>query len=549
VNGQEVYFRDPTVGIDTCQECHQLPTGTNNDFFPAAQGDTGHRNVLKNTPYNGLWRKEQKTRVTVKERFRPAELRPPLGAGASRAGLAGGVWEFNQLSFNASVTDSEHDDLAFFMHQIDQGLAPAVHRAVLISRADPLPSGLAYLVLQARQRNCDLVVLGRVQLDGTPRRLRWYWNRATRRFESEDRDLAPRPLSFFVKQAEVGPGANLLVGLPVGMGRRFAVDQDNDLLFRQDEAQHRTDPRDPDSDDDGFLDGTEVRFGSDPRSAASLPTTLESPAITRVKEMYHTTRVAKLLVEADRPVRIQVDYGSNLGDSGQFVEDGEFKTLWEVALRDLQPSNEVTHLHRLYSGTIMVTDEFGHAAGVAMPSFETMPFTNALELDVPDPIERECILRDLDFVSATPAGAGGFDLVFTARVENRKLVAPAPLSGHVVVAKVLVNGAVESDIDMGGLPPPSVLHSELSFTGLYGGNGGLGPFVVGSISAANGVSTLAFRLPGAVSGDQVELAIEMAGRPVDAGSFDPAAPHFDSTSLFDLANTPAAFRASAVTLP
>src|SRR6185436_2307315 len=119
----------------------------------------------------------------------------------------------------------------------------------------------------------------------------------------------------------------------------------------------------------------------------------------------------------------------------------------------------------------------------------------------------------------------------------------------VVVAKVLVNGAVVSNIDMGGHPPPSVLHSELSFTGLYGGNGGLGPFVVGTISAADGVSTLAFRLPGAISGDQVELAIEMAGRPVDAGSFDPADPHFDSTSLFDLANTPAAFRTSAVTLP
>ncbi len=550
VNGQEVYFRDPTVGIDTCQECHQLPTGTNNDFFPAAQGDTAHRNVLKNTSFNGLWRKEQKTRVTIKERFRPPELRPPLGAGASRAGLANGVWEFNQLSFNASVTEAEHHDLAFFMHQIDQGLAPAVHRAVLISRADPRPSGLAYLAEQAQQRNCDLVVLGRVQLDGVPRRLRWYWDRATQLFVPDDADLAPRPLSFFVKQAEVGPGANLLVGLPVGMGRRFAVDQDNDLLFRQDEAQHGTDPRDPDSDDDGFLDGTELRFGSDPGSFASQPSTLEGPAITRVKDMFHTTRVAKLLVEADRPVRIQVDYGSNLGDSGQFVENAEFKTLWEVALRDLEPSNEVTDVRHLYSGTITVTDEFGHTAQVALPSFESMPFTNALELGVPGPIEIENVLRDLDFVSAAPAGAGGFDLVFTARVESRKLAAPAPLAGHAVVAKVLVNGALETDIDMNGLPPASVIHSELSFTGLYGGNGGSGPFVVGSLSAADGVSTLTFRLPSAASGDQVQLAIEMVGRTVDAGSFDPALPEFDGASLFDLANTPAAFRASAViTLP
>ena len=74
--------------------------------------------------------------------------------------------------------------------------------------------------------------------------------------------------------------------------------------------------------------------------------------------------------------------------------------------------------------------------------------------------------------------------------------------------------------------------------------------MVGSISAGSGVSAISFRLPAAASGDQVQLAIEMAGRVVDPGPFDPQHPLFDDRSLFDLANTPAAFRASAViTLP
>jgi len=46
----------------------------------------------------------------------------------------------------------------------------------------------------------------------------------------------------------VSDGRNLIVGLPVGMGRRFAVDPDNDLLFRQDEIQHGTNGRDPGAD-------------------------------------------------------------------------------------------------------------------------------------------------------------------------------------------------------------------------------------------------------------------------------------------------------------
>jgi hypothetical protein len=260
--------------------------------------------------------------------------------------------------------------------------------------------------------------------------------------------------------------------------------------------------------------------------------------------------VAKLLVEADRPVKIQVDYASNLGDVGQFVENVEFKTMWEVALRDLKPSNEVAGVQRSYTGTITVTDEFGHTAQAALPVVDTLPFTNAMEFGVPQPIEVEAILRNLAFVSAAPSGLGGFDFTFTARVENRKLDAPAPLPGHAVVARVIRNGNVSGNIDMNGGPPAAKIGSEFGVQGLYGGFGGFGPFVVGSITGIDGVSTITFRLPTAVSGDQVQLSIEMAGRPVDVGAFDPANPMFDDTSMFDIANTPAAFRASAVvTLP
>src|SRR5262249_24456563 len=159
-------------------------------------------------------------------------------------------------------------------------------------------------------------------------------------------------------------------------------------------------------------------------------------------------------------------------------------------------------------------------------------------------------LRNLTFVSATPAVAGGFDFTFTARVEDRKLDAPAPLPNHVVVARVIKNGNVVSNIDMNGGAPATRIKSQFGQGDEYGGVGGLGPFVGGSISGTDGVSTLTFRLPNPASGNQIQLSIEMVGPPVDAGTFDPRHPQFDNSSLFDLANTPAACRASAViTLP
>jgi len=548
VRGQDLYFAVPSVGNDSCNDCHTLPTGTNNDFFPDELDDTGHRNTFKNTAYNGMWRKEQKTRVQVKEKFGPAEMRPPLGSGASHAGLSNGVFDFNLENFNLPAADEE--DIAFFVHQIDQGLAPAVHRGVLVSPADPSPAALSgYLMPQARRRNCDVVVLGRVDLGSGVVAQRWFWDRQAKLFRCDDRDQPGRPLSFFTAQAQAGR-TNLFLGLPVGMGRRFAVDPDNDHLFRQDELQFATDGRVADSDGDGFLDGTEVRYGSNPALAGSVPTTAEVPAILSVRKMFHTTRVAKLLVEVDRPVTIQVDYSSSLGDVGQFLGDPEPRTLWEVALRDLEPSNANLGVHRVYGGTIAVTDEFGHTVQTALPGFETLSFTDAFEFGTPNPIEVECVLRDLFFVSATPAVGGGFDLVFRARVEDRKRSAPAPLAGHAVVARVFRNGNQAANVQQNGVAAASQIKSELGFQDLYGGFGGFGPFVVGTISGADGLSTISFRLPAALSGDQIKISAEMAGRPVDPGNFDPALPFFDDTSLFDLANTPAAFRATTpVVLP
>lgn len=547
-NGQDVYFTKPTFGTDSCQGCHMLPTGTNNDFLPAGLLDTGHRNIFKNTPYNGVWRKEQKTRVTVQLQGQPPEIRSPLGAGPSHAGLAEGLFEFNvDPGFTVSLEDRE--DIAFFMHQIDQGLAPAVHRAALVTRANLNTSPVSYLMDQARKRNCDVAVIGTASLGASPEQLRWVWDRDSGVFLPWDADLSPKNLAFFFQQAKNGTGSNLFIGLPVGMGWRFAIDADNDGLRQEDEQQLGTDPRDPDTDDDGFLDGTEVAHGGDPENSASLPSSNQPPAIIRVREMFHTARVAKLIVETDVPTHIQTSYASNQGDTGFFEDQEEWKTLWEVALLDLEPSNAIAGIRRIYNGAITVSDEFGHQTQTPLPMMETFPFTHALQVGVPNPIELETVVRDLSLVSVA-AAPSGYDLAWAATIEDRRLDSPAPVANQVAVARVLVNGQVATDLLVNGVAPATTIRTELSKNGLYGGFGGFGPFVVGTISGSSGQSLVSFHLPNAQAGDEVQISLEVVGEPKNLATFDPQRPVFRRRSCFDLPNTPASCRVSeTVTLP
>jgi hypothetical protein len=548
VRGQDLYFDVPTVGPASCQDCHTLPTGTDNDFFPDGAPDTAHRNTFVVPAYNGLWRKEQRTRVTVQEKDQPPELRPPLGAGTSHVGLMNGVFEFvTEIPFGVEL--EERENIAFFLHQVDQGLAPAVHRSARVAAGTGSePFVRDYLMAQARARNCDVAVFGRVDLGHGPVRVRWAWDRVEDAFVAGDPAIDDRPLQFFFDQAADGTGDNLFLGLPVAMAERWAIDQDADGLRDGGELALGTDPHDPDSDGDGFLDGTEVAHGSLPTSPVSQPASQFPPSIRSARRVYVTARVAKFIVETSVPTTLVVAYASNLGDSGSVASTGLARH-HSVLLRELLPSNELAGIARVYGGTIRATDEFGRSAQVALPTTQTEPFVSAAQ----DLIPFEVVARDLRLAHARPqfvrqgkaAKLEGFALQYEVRVEDRRFDAPAPLANHVAIARVIRNGKVvpASEIVMNGGPPAALIGTELSANFLYGGFGGFGPFVVGTISGPDGVSTIAFELKNAGLEDEVTLSLEVIGQPFDPGQFQPTLPIFKNDSLFDLPNTPEEFRA------
>jgi hypothetical protein len=139
----------------------------------------------------------------------------------------------------------------------------------------------------------------------------------------------------------------------------------------------------------------------------------------------------------------------------------------------------------------------------------------------------------------------GFSLRYEVRVDDRRFDAPAPLAGHVAIARVIRNGKVvaPSELVVNGGPPAPVILTELGVGFLYGGFGGFGPFVVGTISGSDGISTIAFELKNAGLGDEVTLSLEVLGQPLDPANFLPKLPFLRAGSLFDLPNTPGKFRA------
>ena len=132
VDGQDAYFNVPNVGASTCNDCHQLPTGTGNDFFEDGVFlDSSRRGHFFVPGYNGMWRKEQQARAQIQWADGVVNQRAVLGAGITHAGLRDGVVEFVGQVFT-DLTEQQRRDVAFFGHQVDSGLAPMVHQARLL---------------------------------------------------------------------------------------------------------------------------------------------------------------------------------------------------------------------------------------------------------------------------------------------------------------------------------------------------------------------------------------------------------------------------------
>jgi len=453
--GQSIFAG--VIGSNNCSFCHAFPLGTQNDLQP--DGNPEVKRFALEVPH--LKGKDRNTQDLVPHTqeldivqlvysdLQGGQLDPPheysfLGASTTHAGLSEHP---NEVAIFLLNTPQERLDVAAFLEQWDNGLAPAAHLGAMMT-ADPSNHAFiqAYLVDQARYLDvsqtqstgffdCGLVVLGDVDLDGsgTRRRLRWALNDelAGPKFVCEDPTTGVKTFTFFKNKALAGDGTFLFLGVPKGMERRFGIDFDDDGLGNLEESTYGTDPLDADTDDDGLEDGYEVQQQGDPLDpSAPLQADTTPPSFVLAPEVFWVTaRNARIRFVTSEKTTATVVIS---GPSDQTLQIDTATRRHNLLVNCLEPS---TAGSQSYTADVTVTDFAGNQTSQSFP-FQTTPFS-ALARDV---LTRFRLAGD---PQATPQG-----LVFTvdASVAARQDTG-LPSNDRVLVCRALVrdaNGMLEA---------------------------------------------------------------------------------------------------------
>lgn len=418
MNGQTKYNTLSSVGGLTCAECHTLPTGTGNDNIAV---DVAHRaprrTKLKVAPFHELWRRAM-PRVQPGILLEPGGERALLGAGTSHAGLATDLMEFVDFGFGFGPQDKS--DIAAFVHQIDNGLAPAVHRAFLMDQpsvgtVQPLIN--TYLIPQGTARNCDIAALTTVL--ATSAQVRWHWSRSAGTFLPDDPAYAPRTVANFATQATSNTERTLFLGLPVGMSERWAIDYDLD----------------------GAVNLSETFANRYIPQAAAGP----APTISGMTVQWTTAKIARLSFETNVPTTAAIRYWT-AGQPIQVLPTTPFSRTHSPLLTELTPSTDaanttVTPQTFAYDVEITLTDRNGVAVVTVLPSLVTSaPFVfdpGVAQLGFGDSV----VFGSLTWIVDTTTSPGNAIVVATIRTDYKQ-GGPPPVAAanRAVVATVIVDG-------------------------------------------------------------------------------------------------------------
>lgn len=535
--GQSLFISNTISADHSCERCHNFPTGTNNDVVACSVLDPlPRRKFLKVAPFLELWRKEQDTNpagagigyvnVTLPPLI-PGDPNqviqyPLIGASVLHPGTAVGVEHFIT---NFSFPAQDQADVTQFVHQWDQGIAPATYRATLLTLATANTSVpvLNYFNQQAVWRNCDLVLYGKFTDSlGVMRDMRWTFDRTippTGAFRAEDTAQPNQPVSFFITQVLAGQARLVALGVPVGVGEGFGVDFDRDGLFNvQDTVPPAPplvalSPDNPDSDGDGFPDGYEVLNSGDPRNPAITPSVSPTPTIVRAETKFITTRTARLNVETSEPCTITVSYstgGANKAKSTSIFAKTHTILLDDLAFSIPMNSPPTPDTYMPVNGTIAAANIVGNVStSVALPDMPS--FNQSLGGPTPVPVPRIWTRLSTDdprtiVVTALPFTAvskntttGVLNATAQFRLDQRLTGSTPTDTNLVVVSRVFVDGQLWNNFLPGatsfmvssftitppGTPPPPATTFPLP-----------GSFLVSATGATNATLLVPFTVQG-----------------------------------------------------
>ncbi len=351
-----------------CVDCHMLPTGTMNDIFPDTDVFEPRRGHRKVAPFHELWRKEMPAAPDIDDvSF--------LGTGLTHAGLVQDLGVFVRAVFEnlpnpPAEIDQAAEDITSLLRQLDQGIAPASHRAFLLNPTTAANSVLTteienYLVAQAADRHCSIAVYGVSHVGGSLESMRWSYDLATQLFIAEDVNVSPRSFNDFVVQALATQDAdewNVFVGLPMGMADRFAIDYDMDGKRNQNDFF----PRRP----SGFVND------QDPPGFVTPPTL-----------QWESGKVARISWITDEPTRYEVICYPD----GVVQSSDEYATGRSIIVSGLRPTSPVfadnpglppaqgQPLPSVHVPVITVFDRNGNPSQQEVLAVQTKPFLRDLD--------------------------------------------------------------------------------------------------------------------------------------------------------------------------
>ncbi len=525
---------DGFFGNGSCASCHAGPTASNGDFFaakPTLVASASNFEVIQLDTHLSM-KDEPLVQVAVDPALGggvssfPSQL---LGSGVLHDGRALSLFGFVFSVFSGSFNAQQKADLVAFLKLFDSGTAPGAHWVARLDASTDVASARTLrqrVELQSSRGWIGVIALSTWDVGGVPTPIAWMWDPASSSFVPEDLALAtPQSFAAFVARARAGTAEIVLLGVPPGNERRFALDSDSDGLTTGEERAHGTDPWRADTDRDGAPDGDEVASGSNPLDPASLPSDTTPPQLVGGIEIgFVNASQVKLHFRSNEAARWSITLST---PGGNIVNDSRLtlERVHTAVVHRLEPSTAGFHTCT-YSGTLVLTDRAGNAsAPIPLPGFDSgsraHEVTNATEgVDV--------VVGALALTNEQRAGTT-WSARAELRVDWRELGPPAVSAPNQVVIAQLCrqasNGidweivpAAEIAHDAPNAPSTSVLFDGQPYTALPG------PFVVLAPTDANGRTQVNVSVANVPAGREVRFNVLAILRAPPG--YNPAAPNF-----------------------
>lgn len=291
---------------------------------------------------------------------------PATGWGFANTGFTDSLQDFVDLgvfSFPQGAVDKQK--VRNFLFEFDTGIAPAAAFAYTVTAAgapeEALLTGQTVPISPSTEPNIDLILRGWIQIaPGNEVSFGALWDGT--KFVPDRAAiaaLAPLDLTELHNRTAAGTGKFTLIGTPVGSGHRLALDRDMDFRFDGDEAlAPATSIFDPDTDNDRFPDGYEIRLGSDPTNPLSKPTDTVQPNVAAQTVAWTNSNVMRVRWKTDEETksRLQILRVASPGGVGVLVQE----------FREIQPKKHHTLIARglepgaIYRPVILAEDPSGN---------------------------------------------------------------------------------------------------------------------------------------------------------------------------------------------